>query len=435
MTGKLSLFAVAAILFCGWDTWQHHTPRVNPDASLRRVSESGQTKTQTPVPNIPAGLEGEFKMGDIAAATAWADRLNLADWLGPLAPLALSPFFGVACLSGLALWGPDAITDNALLGSAGPLRREWLFIVFAALALLTSLPRLTKVSKPFAQAMDRVEAYAVVIILLAIKFTAGDSGDSPAMTADGLTFANSPVVFQAGIISMTAETLLMFAMAVNVLVINSVKFFFEFLVWLTPFPTVDAIFEICNKALCAGLMTIYAFSPTLATIINLGMLFVAAIMLRWTARRVKFYRTMLLDPFLARVWRAYGMPGQHGLVVFPESAIGSFPAKSCLRLVRDGSGWALVPSSSWSPLSWVSSGGRRAVVLCEKTRPRLQRGWLTHRVAVRLAEDQSDDEKRWTLTTSRRYDQQFSVLVETLSIEMHEENADHVSTTSKAEFA
>ena len=103
------------------------------------------------------------------ATNHWIEQLNIADWLGPLAPVAMSPFFAVTCLSGLALWGPESITDNALLGSTGPLQSETLFFVLLGLTILTSLPRLTKVSKPFAQAVDRLETYAVIIILLAIK--------------------------------------------------------------------------------------------------------------------------------------------------------------------------------------------------------------------------------------------------------------------------
>ncbi|MFG0267906.1 MAG: hypothetical protein ACF8AM_22545, partial [Rhodopirellula sp. JB055] len=153
-----------------------------------RVQASGQAESATSdfdriqsavdEEDIPQALKGEFDTRDIAAATAWADQLNLADWLGPLAPLALSPFFGVACLSGLSLWGPDWITDNALLGSAGPLRSVPLFCVFAVLAVVTSVPRLSKVSKPFAQAMDQLEAYSVIVILLAIKITASMTADS-----------------------------------------------------------------------------------------------------------------------------------------------------------------------------------------------------------------------------------------------------------------
>ena len=123
-----------------------------------------------------------------------------------------------------------------------------MFFVLLALTVLTSVPRLTKVSKPFAQAVDRLETYAVIIILLAIKVISSmeSSVDEPAQIA----------MVQLGVFSFTVDTLLAIAMVINVLVINSVKFFFEFLVWLTPVPLLDAAFEICNKTLCALLMAL-----------------------------------------------------------------------------------------------------------------------------------------------------------------------------------
>lgn len=414
-------------------------------------SQSAPVRTLSAVDEseIPAALQGDFKTGDIAAATAWADRLNLADWLGPLAPLALSPFFGVACLSGLAIWGPDSITDNALLGASGPLRSVPLFAIFAALALMTSLPRLSKVSKPFAQAMDRLEAYAVVVILLAIKLTSSYAGDG--VTGDesvAMMIPSSPIVVQAGVFSFTAETLLMIAMTINLLVINSVKFFFEFLVWLTPFPTVDAMFEVGNKAVCAVLMAVYAFSPMLATIVNLLILVFALVVFRWTARRVKFYRTMLLDPVLARVWRSYGLPSQKGMIVFPQESIGPFPAKSCLRLVRhagDEPTWTLQPASSWSPFSWIPSiggVGQCEVHLNSRSAPKLVRGWLTHTLEVQLTAPESNDGEisgeceSGILKTSRRHDQHFAVLVETMCVDLSDdEEPNATEQVTKVEFA
>ncbi|WP_404307492.1 hypothetical protein [Neorhodopirellula lusitana] len=453
MNHRVVLFSTATLLFLAIDLFasvghsQNATaPAESAEAAMtaettgRTASPIGRTASAVNEDSIPEGLQGDFRPGDIAAATEWADRLNLADWLGPLAPLALSPFFGVACLSGLALWGPEAITDNALLGASGPLRSVPLFTIFAILALLTSLPRLSKVSKPFAQAMDRVEAYAVIVILLAIKITSSYSGDAT-LDSESMALMNSssPVVMQAGIVSFTAETLLMIAMTINLLVINSVKFFFEFLVWLTPFPTVDAMFEVGNKATCGILMGIYAYSPMLATAINLLVLFFALIVFRWTARRVKFYRTMLLDPVLALVWRAYGLPNRKGLIVFPQDDIGPFPAKSCLRLTRNPNnqpGWSLQAASSWSPLSWmpaVGGGAKRRVTLCEKTPPRLTQGWLTHTLAVKLANPEPGEETTWTLKTSRRHDQHFAVLTETLAVEVAEEKK--AGTVHKTEFA
>lgn len=334
--------------------------------------------------SIERNLDGPIDADDIAAASSWATSSGITDWLGPLSPVALSPFFGVTCLSGLAIWGPSWISDNALLGAAGPLGNEWLFGIFLALTLLTSLPRLTKVSKPFAQAVDRLETYAVIVILLSIKFVMSmDSAGEESVAA-----VQVPVM-QFGVVSLTLDTLLSIAMIVNILVINSVKFFFEFMVWLTPVPFLDAIFEVCNKSLCAMLMAIYAYSPTLATGINLVLLVIAALMLRWISRRVRFYRTMVLDPIVAKLWTGFGTPRRPELIVFPKDDCGPFPAKSRLKMESTGDGISLKQANWWSP--------GQSHLFAADSKPSLRRGWLMHTIEVK------DGNKLTELKFSRRY--------------------------------
>jgi hypothetical protein len=334
-------------------------------------------------------LEGPVKVEDIVAGSAWVNSTGIVDWLGPLAPLALSPFFGVTCLSGLALWGPEWATSSAVLRSTGPLQNPTLFFVFLGLTVLTSVPRLTKVSKPIAQATDRLETYAVIVILLLIKVfsSAGSSGAGAGSEVE-------VAMVQLGIVSFTLDTFLAIAMVINILVINSVKFFFEFMVWLTPIPFLDAVFEICNKSLCALLMAIYALSPTLATVINLVMLLAAAIVLRWISRHVRFYRTMVLDPVIASLWSGFGKPKRPELIVFPKSDFGPFQAKSRLRLRRasgDRAGWIFEEANWWMPSKTHS--------VSESCRPQVRRGWIMH--AVEMHDDVNGPT---ILSFSRRYD-------------------------------
>lgn len=42
---------------------------------------------------------------DLAKSQPFDSTLSIAEWLGPMAPVALSPFFGITCLSGLSLFG------------------------------------------------------------------------------------------------------------------------------------------------------------------------------------------------------------------------------------------------------------------------------------------------------------------------------------------
>jgi hypothetical protein len=198
------------------------------------------------------------------------------------------------------------------------------------LTFLTSLPRLTKVSKPAAQAIDQLETYAaiVTIVLLRVLATSPEIAESV------------PVAMQAGVFSVSADVLMSIAAIVNIVVINTVKFFFEVSVWLVPFPLVDAALEVANKSACAALMAIYAYSPGWATAINLLMFFACLIAFRWIHTRTVYLRTMLLDPIWAMVSQRYATPDDH-LVVFPKQSLGPFRAKSKLVMKRNVSGWLL----------------------------------------------------------------------------------------------
>ncbi|MDG1896194.1 MAG: hypothetical protein P8J37_14925 [Fuerstiella sp.] len=65
----------------------------------------------------------EFSAADVVAIQNYGQAIGVADWLGPLAPVALSPFFGITCLSAMALYGQDWFAaDNALLREGSPLQ-------------------------------------------------------------------------------------------------------------------------------------------------------------------------------------------------------------------------------------------------------------------------------------------------------------------------
>ncbi len=384
----------------------------------------------------------DFDARDITAANTVVQSLNVTDWLGPLAPVALSPFFGLACLSGMSIWGPSWLADNALLSAAGPLKSPTVFGVFVLLTLLTSIPRLTKVSKPFAQAVDQLESYSVIVILLAIKLFAGGG------VSEGGEPVESLAMVQMGMFSFTAQTLLAMAMVVNLFVINSVKFFFEVLIWLTPIPAVDAMFEIANKAVCAGLMSLYAFSPTLATVVNLAMLLAALIVFRWVRRRLTFYRSMLIDFVLSRLWPAFGEPKSGVIVGFVKQGEGPFSAKTRWQLVRKSSfddsaaeGTAAEGTAaegqtgSWTASQWGLMGTSEQELQVSGP-PRLRCGWVMHTLELDLIDSSSPDQQTLHFHVSRRFDGQRERWCEQCGIELTGEEPAGQQTIEgmKAEF-
>lgn len=366
--------------------------------------------------SLESTLKGSMSADQVSAANLTAANqvitaLAPADWLGPLAPLALSPFFGITCLSGLAIWSPDWMPGSGLLSQATPLKSPTLFWVFAVLTIVTSLPKLSKVSKPLAAVIDNVEAYAGIITLLVIRYMATSSPDD---------LQGSDPVLQAGFLSFSLDALLYIAMIINVLVINSVKFFFEFLIWLTPIPLLDACFEVANKTVCAALISIYAFSPILATVFNLILFVGCLVVLRWINRRVKYFRHMVFDSLWPMIHSRYGQPDRDELIVFPKTDWNGFQDKACLTLCRNQDGWML-RQSRWFRQPLV-------VQLPPETKFRIRQGWVVNSLEVLTSE-------RIEMTFSRRYHGRLSELAKRLGAEAELVSDANPSVPVKAEFS
>jgi len=274
---------------------------------------------------------------DAAKIDNITSSIKASEWLGPLAPIAISPFFGITILAGISQFGGSWV-ENSFISDNPVLSNPAVFWVFLCLTIMTSLPRFTKVSKPAAQAIDQLEAYAGIITIVLIRVVTSMS-DSGSMGGIG---ANTAMVVEMGVVTMGVDVLLSLAAIVNIFVINTVKFFFEVLVWLIPFPMVDAALEVTNKSLCAGLMAVYAWSPTVATIINLFIFIGCLFAFRWINRRVQYMRSVLCDPIWNLVSSGHGIPSRQELVVFPQKGIAGFPAKTKLLLQPNGDGWQLI---------------------------------------------------------------------------------------------
>lgn len=332
-------------------------------------------------------------------------QISAAEWLGPMAPIALSPFFGITCLSAMSVFGQDTIVANNQFISTNPvLNNQAVFWTFLVLTLLTSLPRLTKVSKPIAQVLDQIETYSGIITLIVIRMLA-----EPAVDSAGL---NESQVVEMGFLSFTGDMLLIVAAAINIFVINMVKFFFEALVWITPFPAIDAIFEVCNKIVCLALMAIYAWSPMVAMVLNLVLFSICVMVFRRIHRRVVYMRTMLTDPVWSMLSKQYGsFEKRNALVVFPQSDFGDFPAKTRLLIRRAERGWVLeCPRFPLFPSKLV-------VLDQSSTNIEIDSGFLLNKLVVH-----GDHEGK--LIFSRRYSDQLPLVADRMGFVLSADAAD-----------
>lgn len=260
------------------------------------------------------------------------NQITTIEWLAPLAPIALSPFFGITLLSGFACYGAEWLPARGLIGPESPLANPTLFWICLTLTVATSLPRFSKVSKPVAQIADFLETYASIIVLVGIRLLSSFATEAQP----------EPLAFvQLGGITFGYDILIAIAMALNILVINTVKFFFEILVWITPVPALDACFEIANKMICAGLMLVYAFSPFIAMLIN-GLLFLACLFIfSWVRRRELFFRCIIIDAIMGKINPNRGRQIPERLVVFPAFNTGAIKRRSRCHLRQTDEGFEL----------------------------------------------------------------------------------------------
>ena len=340
-------------------------------------------------------MKSPLTPADLDKADGLVGSVSASEWLGPLAPIAISPFFGVTILAGMAQFGGDWMPANEFISNNAILKNPAVFWVFLALTILTSVPRFTKVSKPAAQAVDQLEAYAGIITIILLRVMM--------MTADDSMTAEQPIVMQAGFLSFSADTLMCIAAVINIMVINTVKFFFEVSVWLMPFPFVDAMLEVANKSACAALMVVYAYSPVVATVLNLIIFSVCLIAFRWIYRRTLYLRTMLIDPVLAIAWPGYGIPKKKRLTVFAKNRIGPYAAKTRLTIEPNETGWLLRAKNLLLPGA-THQLDRTEVALT------IQKGVLGNRINFADSADQ--------LVFSRRYTARLEELADMVEIKI-----------------
>jgi hypothetical protein len=310
----------------------------------------------------------------MAASQVVGPHLSASEWLGPLAPIALSPFFGLATLSGIATYGPLWLQQrSALFQANGALDSPLLFWSMAGLALFTSLPRLTKVSKPISLAAEKLEAYSAIIILVVVRMFGSQFQSDGAVAPTGNAQTGS-MMLSAGFAAVSLNVMMSAFAALNVFVINMMKLFFEFLVWLIPIPAIDAVVEITNKSVCVGLMSLYTYSPWLATMLNLIILAISLIAFLWVYRRVNYYKELIAGPALA--WLAPSWFAQRG------SSFNAFVESSPKKLPK------------YLPVTITAQNGKRQVSgrlgfkrfsmqMQSHRSEQSQNGWICQRLTLR----------------------------------------------------
>lgn len=233
----------------------------------------------------------------VAQATAAASMLKSASMIGPL---GISPFFALAGfgLAGqLGVWTPPAGLELFSHPAV------WVSLIL--LGGILQFGRSAKLTKPLAEALGTGESVFAIIATIMVMVPHLQLGASPVATA-----------------GFTSGALLLVAAVSGVTALIVVRTALDVIIWLSPFPFVDGLFQLVKLAFTLGLVLLAVLFPAAAIVVNLVILVAAIFLVRWALRTAVFGATVGYDLTVGRFRDKVPMP--HDPTV--HSDLGPFDA-------------------------------------------------------------------------------------------------------------
>lgn len=273
-----------------------------------------------------------------------SQNASLVESFSLLSPMAISPFwtlFITSFASTLGI-GNQYIASNPMLDSG-----LILFISFL-LVLITTLPNLTKVSKPVglaAKFLENKAGYVIYVLMMVAPYLLQSGGSSQ----------TGMVTF--GLFNIPFSVIFIIALALPYfLVVMTVRYFLEIMIFLSPIPLLDAFFEFIKKGVTFFLIVIYFVSPTFGFILSILIFFVAFLFFKRAKKVSNFFQYVYVLPILSKLFGrkqelvSDKMPSKIKKQ-FPNASLaikclsgmkmGTIPSKSVVWLVKEGEGLSI----------------------------------------------------------------------------------------------
>ena len=235
---------------------------------------------------------------------------KLIEVFGPLPAIASTPFLGLAVLTGTALLIDEPMFANAELRLIQQIRQNslilrakhyanwWWFSTFALLAGLTWLANSGKIRGALGKFVRIAEDVAAGLLYLIVGADAlmpyTQSASSPDLYS---TIALASVVpdFES------STAVLILAALISLATMMLTRLALDVLIWISPVPFIDMIFETSKVIFSLAFLGIYFFvSPVAAAILGLLLLVPCFMLLPWAARLLHFGYRIALCPILAQ---------------------------------------------------------------------------------------------------------------------------------------
>ena len=261
----------------------------------------------------------------------------LIEQFAQLAPMGINPYLTVFLTSICSKAGfhNDYVATN-------PFFNNWIvLIVFGILFLFTaSVGTIFKTNKATAT-IGLVDTYlsnkAALIVNGIIILT-------PILMSDNPT--NNEIVYQAGFLSISFKTVLVLLTSMYFLiVVMSVKFFLDILIFLSPIPLIDAVLEITKIVVASIIIIISIVSPIISVIIGVIFFLISLFFYKRSIKLINKMKYLIVFPII-NLFRSKDQKLTDGenlsILVFTNTKIGKLKKGIIVRLQENNTTISLI---------------------------------------------------------------------------------------------
>jgi hypothetical protein len=262
---------------------------------------------------------------------------GLVEQFAQLAPMGINPYATVFMTAICTKVG----FHNAFVAT-NPFFDNWFVLVFFGVlflftAVVGTIFKTNKATASLALADNYLSNHAALIINFFIIL-------APTLLSNDVQ--NEQIVYQAGFLSISFKTLLVLLVSMYFLVVvMSVRFFLDILIFLSPVPFIDSIIEILKIIVTLLFVFISIVSPLTSVIISVLMFMVAIVFYRRSVRLVNSTKYFIIYPILSVFKRKTSIEskaGEFSVLVYTARQIGKIKKGKIVRLVKEQEHFFLV---------------------------------------------------------------------------------------------
>jgi hypothetical protein len=224
------------------------------------------------------------------------ERSVLQSLLAPLPGVAISPSLTAASVAGAALVCRTSVNvrfpslcQAPLVAHVSRSASLGLFVALSVFALICFFANTGKLQGLVGKLLKLLEiGPAVFAYFLVARDILGDTATSPIRKASAFSPGSFPSWVALGV-------------CLGLLLLLLVRLTVEMIVWLSPFPFVDAIFETLSRVLAFGFLVLALVSPGTAAVLAVVGLGVALLLVRSSLRGLRFVFRMVVRPLYCRL--------------------------------------------------------------------------------------------------------------------------------------